>query len=169
MSGSDSRAIFLAGQAAMTTDGSWSTNQLTTGTFKAGIGMLPAGPEGKVVSPINGLSDGIWSGTKYPAEAWQWVKYLASPDCANIVGDFGVVFPAIQSGVDKAVAKHLADGVDVSAFTNELANTYLLPLTDHGNEAAQLVAPVLQSIFDGSAKAADVLPQLQLDVNSLFK
>jgi len=170
MSGSDSRAIFMAGQAAMTTDGSWATNQLTQGlTFKSGIGMLPAGPEGKVVSPINGLSDGIWSGTEHPAEAWLWVKYLASPDCANIVGDFGVVFPAIQSGVDKAVAKHLADGVDVSAFTNELANTYLLPLTDHGNEAASLVAPVLQSIFDGSAKAADVLPQLQLDVNALFK
>ena len=170
MAGSDSRAIFKAGQAAMTTDGSWEINDLTQGlTFKSGIGMLPAGPEGKVVSPINGLSDGIWSGTKYPAEAWKWVKFLASPDCANIVGDFGVVFPAIQSGVDKAVAKHQADGVDVSAFTNELANTYLLPLTDHGNEAASLVAPVLQSIFDGSAKAADVLPQLQTDVNALFK
>jgi len=170
MSGSDSRAIFMAGQAAMTTDGSWSINQLTQGlTFTSGIGMLPAGPEGIVVSPINGLSDGIWSGTQHPAEAWQWVKFLASPDCANIVGDFGVVFPAIQSGVDKAVAKHQADGVDVTAFTNETANTYLLPLTDHGNEAAQLVAPVLQSIFDGSAKAADVLPQLQLDVNALFK
>lgn len=170
MSGSDSHAIFKAGQAAMTTDGSWEINDLTQGAkFKVGIGMLPAGPEGKVVSPINGLSDGIWSGTKHPQEAWKWVKFLASPDCANIVGDFGVVFPAIQSGVDKAVAKHLSDGVDVSAFTNETANTYLLPLTAHGNEVTQLVAPVLQSIFDGSAKASDVLPQLQTDIDALFK
>jgi multiple sugar transport system substrate-binding protein len=170
MSGSDNRAIFKAGQAAMTTDGSWEINDLTQGlTFKSGIGMLPAGPAGKVVSPINGLSDAIWSGTKHPTEALKWVKFLASPDCANIVGDFGVVFPAIQSGIDKAVAKHKADGVDVSAFTNETANTYLLPLTDHGNEVAQLVAPVLQSIFDGSAKAADVLPKLQTDIDALFK
>jgi multiple sugar transport system substrate-binding protein len=131
--------------------------------------MLPAGPEGKVVSPINGLSDGIWSGTQHPEEAWQWVKFLASPDCANIVGDFGVVFPAIQSGVDKAVAKHQANSVDVSAFTNATANTYLLPLTEHGNEVTQLAGPVLQSIFDGSAKAADVLPQLQTDIDALFK
>jgi multiple sugar transport system substrate-binding protein len=170
MAGSDSRAIFQAGQAAMTTDGSWAINQLTQGsTFKVGIGMLPAGPEGKVTSPINGLSDGIWSGTQHPDEAWQWVKFLASPDCANIVGDFGVVFPAIQSGVDKAIAKHQSNGLDVSGFTNATANSYLLPLTAHGNEAAQLVGPVLQSIFDGSAKAADVLPQLQADVNALFK
>jgi len=170
MAGSDSRAIFLAGQAALTTDGSWAINQLAKGaTFKVGIGMLPAGPEGKVVSPINGLSDGIWSGTQHPEEAMKWVKFLASPTCANIVGEFGVVFPAIQSGVDKAIAKHQADGLDVSGFTDATANTYLLPLTAHGNEAAQLVAPVLQSIFDGSAKAADVLPQLQEDVNALFK
>ena len=170
MSGSDNRAIFKAGQAAMTTDGSWEINDLTQGSkFKVAIGMLPAGPAGKVVSPINGLSDAIWSGTKHPAEAWKWVKFLASPDCANIVGDFGVVFPAIHSGIDKAVAKHKADGVDVSAFTNETANTYLLPLTDHGNEVAQLVAPVLESIFDGSAKAADALPKLQTDVDALFK
>jgi multiple sugar transport system substrate-binding protein len=170
MSGSDNRAIFKAGQAAMTTDGSWEINDLTQGlTFKSGIGMLPAGPDGKVVSPINGLSDAIWSGTKHPTEAWKWVKFLASPDCANIVGNFGVVFPAIQSGIDNAVAKHKADGVDVSAFTNETANTYLLPLTDHGDQVSQLVAPVLESIFDGSAKAADVLPKLQTDVNALFK
>lgn len=170
MSGSDSNAIFKAGKAAMTTNGSWQINDLTKGvTFKSAIGMLPAGPEGKVVSPINGLSDGIWSGTKHPTEAWQWVKFLASPDCANIVGDFGVVFPAIQSGVDKAVAKHQADGVDVSAFTKATANTFLLPLTDHGNEITGLGQPVLQSIFDGSAKAADVLPQLEQDINALFK
>jgi multiple sugar transport system substrate-binding protein len=85
------------------------------------------------------------------------------------VGDFGVVFPAIQSGVDKAIAKHQSNGLDVSGFTDATANSYLLPLTAHGNEAAQLVGPVLQSIFDGSAKAADVLPQLQTDVNALFK
>ncbi|RPI33847.1 MAG: sugar ABC transporter substrate-binding protein [Chloroflexota bacterium] len=169
MSGSDSRAIFKAKQAAMTTDGSWEINDLTKGVdFKVGIGMLPAGPEG-VVSPINGLSDAIWSGTKHPQEALMFVKFLASPDCANIVGDYGVVFPAIQSGVDKAMAKHKADGIDVSAFTKATAITYLLPLTDHGNEVTQLVAPVLQSIFDGSAKAADVLPQLKKDIDALFK
>ncbi len=171
LSGADNKAILQAKKAAMTTDGSWQIGNLTTtSTFKVGIGKLPAGPEG-VKSPINGLSDAIWAGTQYPEEAWKWVSYLASADCANIVGEYGVVFPAIQSGVDKAIAKHAADGVDVSAFTDEAAaedGTYLLPMTDHGSEVYNLVAPVLQNIFDGSAKAADVLPELNEQINALF-
>jgi multiple sugar transport system substrate-binding protein len=132
---------------------------------------LPAGPNG-VFSPINGLSDAIWSGTKHPAEAFKLVKFLASPDCANIVGGFGVVFPAIQTGVDAALAKHQSAGFDVTAFTDEAANkanTYLLPMTDHGSDIASLVAPVLQDIFDGKVKAADALPALNKSINDLFK
>lgn len=171
LAGSDNKAIFQAKKAALTTDGSWQIGNLTTNsTFPVGIGQLPKGPEG-IKTPINGLSDAIWAGTKHPDEAWEWVKFLASPDCANIVGDFGVVFPAIQSGVDKALAQHKSKGVDVSAFTDEatLPNaTFLLPMTDHGSEIANLVGPVLQDIFDGKSKAADVLPKLNQDITALF-
>ena len=172
LSGADNKAIFQAQRAAMTTDGSWQIGNLTTtSTFPVGMGMLPAGPEG-VRSPINGLSDAIWIGTQHPEEAWQWVSFLASPDCANIVGDFGVVFPAIQSGVDRAIAEHQSRGVDVSAFTDEAAaegGTYLLPMTDHGSEIFNLVAPVLQDVFDGTVRAADVLPDLNEQINNLFR
>jgi len=172
LAGTDNRGIFQAKMAAMTTDGSWQiTNLTTTSTFPVGIGLLPTGPVGRK-SPINGLSDAIWAGTKHPDEAWQWVKFLASPDCANIVGSFGVVFPAIQSGVDASNAKHAEDGVDTSAFTIEAAakdGTYLLPMTDHGSEIASLVQPVLQDIFDGKSQAADVLPPLNDQINALFQ
>lgn len=172
LSGADNKAIFQASRAAMTTDGSWQIGNLTTtSNFKVGIGQLPAGPVG-VRSPINGLSDAIWIGTQHPDEAWKWVSFLASTDCANIVGDFAVVFPAIQSGVDRAMAKHLANGVDVSAFTDIAATpdgTYLLPMTDHGSEIYNLVAPVLQNIFDGVSPAADVLPAMNEQINALFK
>ena len=172
LSGTDTGALFTAGKAAMTLNGSWRIGDLLKGTtFKAKVAKLPAGPKG-VYSPINGLSDAIWSGTKHPAEAYKLVKFLASPDCANIVGGFGVVFPAIQTGVDAALAKHQSAGFDVTAFTDEAANkanTYLLPMTDHGSDIASLVAPVLQDIFDGKVKAADALPPLNQKINDLFK
>ena len=170
LTGTDTGALFTAGKAAMTTNGSWRIGDLLKGTtFKTKVAKLPAGPNG-VYSPINGLSDAIWSGTKHPAEAWKLVKFLASPDCANIVGGFGVVFPAIQSGVDAALAKHQAGGYDVSAFTDEAkGNTYLLPMTDHGSDIAALVGPVLQDIYDGKVKAADALPPLNQQIDALFK
>jgi multiple sugar transport system substrate-binding protein len=172
LSGTDVGGLFQAKKVAMITNGSWRIGDLVGGsTFKVGLAKLPAGPKG-VKSPINGLSDAIWSGTKHPAEAWKLVKFLASPDCANIVGGFGVVFPAIQSGVDNAVAKHKANGRDVTAFTDEAAakdGTYLLPMTDHGSEIAALVNPVLTDIFDGKAKAATALPDLNKQIDALFK
>lgn len=170
--GSGVESLFLAGSAAMFPMGSWDIGWITSSaTFKVGFAELPAGPEGRF-SPINGLSDAIYAGTAHPDEAWQWVKFLASPDCANIVGDHGVVFPAIQTGVDRAVAAYEKKGLDVSAFTNMAADTehtYLLPMTEHISEIANMLQPVLQNIFDGQVTAAEALPQINEQINALFQ
>ncbi len=164
--------LFLASKAAMFPMGSWDIGNVTSqATFKVGIAPLPMGPKGRR-SPINGLSDAIYSGTKHPQEAWKWVKFLASPDCANMVGDHGVVFPAIQSGVDRAIEAYKKKGVDVSAFTSEAAakdGTYLLPMTEHMSEIRDILQPVLQDIFDGKTTAKDALPKINEQINALFK
>jgi multiple sugar transport system substrate-binding protein len=121
---------------------------------------------------FNGLADSIWTGAKNPDAAWQWVKYLASAVCADVVGEAGVVFPAQQSGVDKAIAAYQAKNLDVSAFTDqavEEGGTFLFPVTDHASEIDALVKPVMQSILLGQVQAADVLPAVNEQVNALFQ
>jgi len=167
-SGEDS--IFLAGKAAMFPMGSWDISTAATATFKVGFAELPAGPMGRK-TPVNGLSPAIYAGTKHPQEAWQWVKFLTSTDCANIVGDHAVVFPAIQSGIDRAVAAYKKKGLDVSAFQNiraEKNSTYLLPVTDHITDITNMLGPVLQDIFDGKTTAKDALPKINDQINALF-
>lgn len=165
-------SLFFASKAAMYPMGSWEIGWITNdATFDVGFAPMPEGPEGRR-SPINGLSDAIYAGTEHPEEAWQWVKFLASTDCANIVGDFGVVFPAIQSGVDRAVAAYEEKGLDVSAFTNIAATeggTYLLPMTENGTEIRDILQPVLQDIFDGVVTAQDALPPVNEEINALFE
>jgi multiple sugar transport system substrate-binding protein len=164
-------SLFLAGSTAMYPMGSWEVGWIAgDATFDVGFAPLPEGPEGRR-SPINGLSDAIYAGTEHPDEAWEWVKFLASPDCANIVGDFGVVFPAIQTGVDRAVAAYEAKDLDVSAFTDIAASeggTYLLPMTENGTEIRDILQPVLQDIFDGLVPAEEALPEINEEINSLF-
>lgn len=165
--------FFLAGKTAMFPMGSWFVGGTADATFNVGFAPLPEGPEGRR-SPINGLAPSIWSGTEHPDEAAMWVKFIASPDCANIVGDHGVVFPAIQSGVDRAIAAMEAKGRDVSAFTDIAATpgaTYLLPMTEHGTEVRDILQPVLQDIFDGVLMAAspDGLPRANEEINALFE
>ena len=105
-----------AGKGAMTIAGSWTINTYLgdSAKVKFAFAPLPAGPQGRKTA-INGLSDAIWAGTKHKDEAWKWVKFLASADCQNIVGGNGVVFPAIKSASDKALAAHKAKGRDVQA------------------------------------------------------
>jgi multiple sugar transport system substrate-binding protein len=165
-------AAFEAGKGALNANGSWMIGDYAkNATFPFGFARLPKGPEGRR-SMFNGLADSIWVGSKHQEEAWQWVKYLASAECANTVGDAGVVFPAQQSGVEKALAAYKAKGLDVSAFTQqalEKDGTFLFPVTDHASEISGIMKPVMESIMLGQAKAADVLPAANTQVNALFK
>lgn len=165
-------AIFQSGKGALTSDGSWTIGDYVKNSkFKLGFSALPAGPEGRK-SMFNGLADSIYASTKYPEESWQWVKFAASKTCEDIVGKTGVVFPAIQSGVEASLATRKANGLDVSAFTEQAlapGGTFLFPITDHGSEIASIMDPVMDSILLGEAKAADALKDANTKVNDLFK
>jgi multiple sugar transport system substrate-binding protein len=166
-------AVMESGAGAFTIVGSW-----TIGTYlgagakqKYAFAPLPTGPAGRKTA-INGLSDAIYAGTKHPDQAWAWVKFLGSPDCQNLVGDQAVVFPAIQSGTEKALAAHHAAGRDVSVFTDEAAapgGTFFLPITDHGNEVSQTVQDAIQSAVLGRSPVADALEKANDEVNGLLK
>ncbi len=132
---------------------------------------LPVGPQGRKTA-INGLSDAIWAGTPHKDEAWKWVSYLASPACQDIVGGNAVVFPAIASGTDKAIAAHQAKGRDVQVYVDEAAapgGTYFLPITEHGNEISTIVQSAIQSAVRGQTDSATALKKANDQVNALFK
>jgi multiple sugar transport system substrate-binding protein len=157
----------------MTTDGSWNIKTyIENSNFEVGFGLLPIGPEGRK-SMFNGLADSIYTGTKHPDEAWEWVKFLASPACQDIVGGYAVVFPAIQSGVDKAVEAHKKKGVDVTAFTTEALDpegTFLFPVADHASEISTIMKQTEEKIYLGeTTDAAAALKQSSDEVNALFQ
>ncbi|MEM8857708.1 MAG: sugar ABC transporter substrate-binding protein [Chloroflexota bacterium] len=166
-----SSAAFAAGNTAMTTDGSWMIGFYSTIEDKnVGFARLPIGPEGRQ-SMFNGLADSIWSGTDNPEAAWEWVKYAASPDCLEVVGGYGVVFPSIEAGVNNALAVYGDRGLDVSAFTAqalEEGGTFLFPVTDNASEIADIMVETLDAIYLGQAEAADVLPAANDAVNATF-
>jgi hypothetical protein len=139
-------------------------------TFNFGFGRLPAGPEG-CFCMFNGLADSIWTGSKHQAEAWEWVKFLGSQEAQEIVGSHAAVFPAIPSAAEKAKEAYAAKGIDVSAYleqAQEPNGTFLFPIADNASQYEAIVKPAMQSIALGQAKAADVLPDLNEEVNDLF-
>ena len=95
---------------------------------------------------------------------------MASADCQNLVGDTAVVFPAIASGVDKAKAKRLAAGVDLSAFTThvEQGTTFTFPIADKAADVEAIMKPAMEEIFSKNADASKVLTDANTKVNKLF-
>lgn len=166
-------ALLNAGKGAMTIAGSWMINSYLSADAKAEFAFapLPVGPQGRK-SAINGLSDAIWAGTEHKEEAWKWVKFLASTACQDIVGTNGVVFPAIKTASDKALAAHESKGHDVQAFVDEATaqgGTFFLPITEHGNEISQIVQDAIQSAVLGQTDSASALKKANDQVNALFK
>ncbi len=161
-------AAFQSGKAALGIDGDWMVGTYSnTEGMKVGYSPQPAGPEGSW-SMYNGLADAIWVGTKHKAEAAKWVNFLASQDCQSIVGSEAVVFPAIKSEVPKAVAKHKAEGRDVSAFTSYIdsGNTVLYPITDKAPQINLIVQPTLEQFLNGDEDAAKVFKKMNEQVNN---
>jgi len=165
-------ALFTSGKVAMVTDGSWMIGTYTgNAEFEVGFARLPIGPEGRK-SMFNGLADSIWAGSEHQEEAWELVKFLASPTCANIVGDAGVVFPAQEEAVDRALAAYQERGIDVAAFTEQALEedgTFLFPVTDNASQISDIMTEVMDSVFLGEVEPAEALPEAGEKVNATFK
>ncbi|WP_428951515.1 ABC transporter substrate-binding protein [Streptomyces sp. cg35] len=165
--------LLTAGKGAIMVAGSWTISTFTDAKLKQQFAFapLPTGPEGRK-SAVNGLSDAIWAGTPHKEEAWKWVKFLASPDCQNLVAKRAVVFPALKSATQKALAAHKAKGDDVHVFTDAVADknvTFQLPVTEHGTEIGPIVQDAIQSVILGRAKPESALKSANDKVNGLFK
>lgn len=162
---------YLAGRYAAVTDGSWMNGSyLGQDDVPTNVAPTPIGPSGTRASLYNGLSDGIWAGSKNPDAAWEWVKYLGSTECQDVIAEEAVVFPAIKTSTEKAEKAFDAKGWDISAFTVQVTDgtTELLPIADHWSEVNDTVKAAIESYLKGSG-GPEVLVEANDKVNALFQ
>ncbi|SMH49033.1 carbohydrate ABC transporter substrate-binding protein, CUT1 family [Rathayibacter oskolensis] len=162
---------YLAGRYALVTDGSWmNSSYLGQSDVTTKVAPTPVGPSGERASVFNGLSDGIWSGTKKADAAWSWVKYLGSTACQDVVASEAVVFPAIKTSTEKATTAFTEKGWDVSAFTEQVdqGTTKLLPIADHWSDVNDTLTATIESYLKGSAET-DAFATANDQINALFE
>ena len=162
---------FGASRAAINANGSWMIGQYTGyDGVDVGIAPTPVGPEGARASMFNGLADSIWVGTDNLEGSKRWVEYLGSTACQDAVGDTGVVFPAILSSTDNAVAAYAEKGIDVSAFTDQVTDktTFLFPITANAAAIDGIMKPAIDSVLTGQQDVGS-LTQANDRVNALFE
>ncbi|PJJ70836.1 multiple sugar transport system substrate-binding protein [Diaminobutyricimonas aerilata] len=163
--------VLTSGGGALTTLGSFNLAVYKDMTDEYGFAPLPIGPEGRK-SAINGLSDAIYAGTKHKEEAWEWVKYLASADCQNIVAESGVVFPAIKEASEKAAQVREEQGLNTQPFLEQQKaedGTFIIPISQNGTEINQIVQDAIQSVALGTQDAESALSAANEQVNALLE
>ncbi|GIJ30301.1 sugar ABC transporter substrate-binding protein [Micromonospora qiuiae] len=163
-------SLFEAGDVALTINGSWAISSFTgISGVDVGFAPLPTGPQGRW-SIYNGLADAISANTAHRDEAWQWVKYLASAECQNVVGEKAVVFPAIPASLEIGERAREQAGLDVSAYTTylESQNTFLYPVTVNFDQVTQAVGAAVDEILLGRRPAAEALTAAQRQVDSIM-
>jgi multiple sugar transport system substrate-binding protein len=153
--------MFIQGKVAMVANGSWTIKQFLDKTkFNAEWVPLPIGPVGNRASMFNGLADSIWVGSKYKEESWKWVKFLASEKCQATVADAGVVFPAINKVVTRALAAQYAKGARASAFLEmSMAKTFMAPIANNGYAVNDIMNKAFDTILKGKGDAQTILKE----------
>jgi multiple sugar transport system substrate-binding protein len=166
-----SNAMFTAGKVAMVPEGSWMITFFRENARAAHAWVpLPVGPTGTRATMFNGLADSIWTGSKVKEQAWQWVKYLGSAACQEVVASHGVVFPAIKGMTERTIAAHKARGIDSSAFfAMARAKTFLAPIADNGGEVDHVISTALEAIWIGTGNPASLMREANARANEIVK
>lgn len=172
--GIDNKAAHFAGGVYATiTEGSWNAGSFTSQQgVDVGIAPLPTGPDGKRASMFNGLADSVSASTPADkqAAAVKWIEFTGSTGCQDIVAKHAIVFPAIPSSTEKAVAAFKEKGVDMSPFTDRVSKneTFLFPITNHAADVDAIMKPAMQAFLTFHADSSSFV-QANEQVNALFK
>ena len=144
---SPAQAQLQSGASALATVGSWMITTFSNMEgMDLGIAPLPAGPVGTPISMFNGLGDSISSQSGHKEEAARLIAFLASDEAQRIIGERAPFFPATDVGTEAAIASYAEAGLDVTPYTDRVANgeTGLYPLVENSAE----IASIMKKAFD---------------------
>jgi multiple sugar transport system substrate-binding protein len=163
-----------AGKLALAVDGSWALswmNPTTVTHTTLGTGALPAMKKAGGGSYIQAHFHSALAATKHPDEAWQWVRFLATPFYQLQFIKIGLWLPSQTSlATPDGIASWVSKGIHMANYT-DLVTDYM---PKHGvtsrippgyTEAfTNFINPAFQAINNGQA-AADVMPQAVKQAN----
>lgn len=163
--------LFAAGRGALALTGSWMIDWYGRNCrFPIGFAPLPIGPTGRKTM-FNGLADSIFAGTHHAEEAWQWVRFLGSPEGQAIIAQHGVVFPSLREAAEQAAAVMSKRVADVSVFLRQATTpggTFGHPVADHTSDIRVLTTAAMDKIFLNGEEVSPGLQRMNEEVNQLF-
>lgn len=160
--------LWNSGKLVASFKGSWEINdtlKVKGGDIK--FAVQPGASAGSKTM-FNGLADSINSKSKFQEESLEWVLFLGSTACQDIVASKAVVFPAITTSTAKAFKAFKAAGVDIAGYT-KVANpksTFIPPMAANQAGVTAALRPYFEKIFQSQGDAQSLLTQANKAANA---
>jgi multiple sugar transport system permease protein len=169
---SNARQIFTQQKVAMYQSGIWDVpemrRELQKGSpnyFDWDIAIAPAYKDGTRAFPTGGSGYGILSSTKHPEEAWLLCSWMAGAPGMKELASTGLAQPAI---IEQALSEPWIPGPNTPEEQRIPENRIVThqsvphvvfgPLGSEWGDANSIATAPLSKVWDGTAKAQDVLP-----------
>lgn len=163
--------LFMAGRASMALVGHWMYPAFSgVDGLDFDIGVFPVGPQGTTPkSDLGSTGLSISSSTKYPDQAWEFIKFSTGPEGQKLIAESGLFVPVLKSVAASDSYKNAHTKIEnAHVFTDAMANSVSLPISPKWNEIMTTWEREITGVLQGKATAADVLPKLEGEINKIL-
>lgn len=166
---------FAGELVAMAMTGSWSTidDRGRVGKkFRYDVQYLPRGTTGKRALSAAGGAWNISRDSKARDQTWVWLKFLTNDESENILISLPLrSIPGRQSAAQRWVEVAQANKeppLNIGIFLRQNSEAYAQVYPPYYSEWSTAYANRTQAVLNGQAKAADVLPMLDQEVDQII-
>lgn len=162
------------GKLAMAVDGSWALAWMHKITPKLGTGVLP-GMAAKTGTDMQAHLHSGFASTRHPEEAWEWLRYLATPFYQTQFCRIGLWLPS-QTGLmtEEGLRSWITEGVHPEGYV-DIPTKYLpqygrvLYMPPGWAEANQILTPAFDKIWVGDATAEQAMAEAVPKANQVLQ
>ncbi len=161
---------FISQKCAMIMDGPWNLPAMRSiKNFEWGIAPLPKGPE-KRATYIAGEHLAIFKNSKYPDEAWNFIKWFSNPETQAKFSTKSGYLPVRKSTLElPEYKKHLETDPKLAAFVEQFKIGYARQqIKHHRMEINQKIAGAIEKTLLGNTDPETALNDAAEEVNSLL-
>lgn len=158
--GSESK--FISQQVAVWMNGQWMMKPIKEkASFAWGITKIPEGPAGRHVL-VSGMGDVAYAQTKYPEEAWQFIKFLSGKEGQDILASTGAYWPGYTESIPTFVDHYAQQDIDATPFVEQFnGDTVSSPVAYNYDEWYQVFVKYTSLMLSGELGPKETLDLLQ--------
>jgi multiple sugar transport system substrate-binding protein len=150
---------FLAGVSAMTPLGHWVVPGYADAKLNFDAAPMPKGPAGRFTS-VNSAGFVIASGSKHPAQAFEFLKFVLSKDGQTRLAELGFACPVLKSIAESPVFLNQKIAINQQVFLDALQYAKMKPVFKGYDEWASAVGDGMATVWSGEADLNKTLDEV---------